>query len=106
MIELFKMGGVLFMSLITLALFAVIVFNIIGALKKSEVLKGKAQSAGNLALALGALGTAIGWFSAASVLEVTEVAPNIIAGGIKVSLISLMYGLLVYCISKIVHLLL
>jgi len=106
MIELFKMGGILFMYLITLAFFLVMCFAILGTLKKSERLKSKVLTAGNLALGLGALGMAIGWFTAASVIEVKEVSTTIIAGGLKVSLITLMYGLIVYCISKIIHLLL
>lgn len=105
MIELFKMGGVLFMSLITLAFLLVMCFAVFGVIKKSESLKNKMLTAGNLALGLGALGTAIGWFTAASVFEVNEVSTAIIAGGLKVSLITLMYGLIVYCISKIIHLL-
>jgi len=59
---------------------------------------------GNLALALDALGITIEWFSVAKVMEVNEVSTSIIAGSLKVSLITLMYGLVVYCISKIVHL--
>ena len=105
MIELFEMGGTLFMTLITLALLAVIGFTIFGVLNGKPNLKDKMITAGNLALALGVLGTVIGWFGAAEVIEkATAVSSQLLGGGLKVSLITLMYGLAVYCFSRLIRL--
>jgi len=60
------------------------------------------KSIGTLGLVVGILGQLIGLFSAFSTIEAgMEISPAILAGGLKVSMITTLYGLLIY----IIHLL-
>ena len=92
MIDLFLQGGVLTMSILTLLLVAVV----ITSYKKSELTK----SLGLLAFIAGLLSAILGLYSAFNVIEqVGNVAPSILAGGIKIAFINLIYGLIIYMIS-------
>ena len=80
------------MSLLTLLLVAVV----ITSSKKSELTK----SLGLLACIVGLLSAILGLYSAFNVIEqVGNVAPSILAGGIKVAFTNLIYGLIIYMIS-------
>ena len=92
MIDLFFQGGVITMSLLTLLLVSVV----ITSFKKNELTK----SLGLLAFIVGLLSAILGLYSAFSVIEqVGNVAPTILSGGIKIALINLIYGLIIYVIS-------
>ena len=57
------------------------------------------KSIGTLGLVVGILGQLIGLYSAFSVMETTGgISPAILAGGLKVSLVTTLYGLLIYII--------
>ncbi len=106
MFELFSQGGPLFMSILTLILLALLAVFVMSIMKKGDEkqLNQSLQwlkSIGTLGLVVGILGQLIGLFSAFSVMETTQISPEILAGGLKVSLITTLYGLLIY----IVHLL-
>ena len=90
MIELFYMGGPLFMSLLPLELIALIYA---GFRMKSWV-----TEAGLLALATGILGQVIGLYQMFEGIEMMNgnVSPAMIAGGLKMSTITTLYGLLIY----------
>ncbi|MDG2342095.1 MAG: MotA/TolQ/ExbB proton channel family protein [Cytophagales bacterium] len=97
MIELFLQGGVLFMSIITI--FLVMVG--LSFYTHSDKLK----TYGSLALSSGVLGSFIGLYSAfMTIQEVGNVSPSVFAGGLRVALICTLYGLLVYVISRVLHL--
>jgi len=92
MIDLFLKGGVLTMSILTLLLVAVV----ITFFKKHELSK----FFGLLACIVGLLSAVLGLYSAFNVIEqMGNVAPSILAGGIKVAFTNLIYGLIIYMIS-------
>lgn len=98
MIDLFFEGGILFMSLLTLLLVGVIYT----ALKREKSLK----FFGILALTIGILGQLIGIFQMYEgiVSMGGEISQAMLAGGLRVSSITTIYGLLIYSISLIIRL--
>ena len=104
----FLEGGVLFMSLILICLLISIFFTLKSILKiktdkeaSKKTLKHISDS-GTLGLALGVMGAFIGLVSAFDVLEATGAAePSIIAGGLKVALLSPLFGLFTFSVSKL-----
>lgn len=109
----FLEGGVLFMSLILICLLISIFFTIKSILKiktdkeaSKKILKHISDS-GTLGLALGVMGAFLGLVSAFDVLEATGAAePSIIAGGLKVALLSPLFGLFTFSVSKLAILIL
>lgn len=98
MIDLFFEGGLLFMSLLTV-LFAAVVY---AALQQRKALK----LFGLLALSLGILGQLLGLFQMYEgiVSMGGEISQTMLAGGLRVSSITSIYGLLIYSISLVIHL--
>ena len=89
------MGGPLFMGMLTLIFIALIV---------AAVLKKGVKEIGLLALAIGFLGQLIGLMGAFEGIEAMGgVSQSMLAGGLKVSSITSIYGLLIYIISLIVQ---
>ena len=109
----FLEGGALFMSLILICLLISIFFTVKSVLKiktdkeaSKKTLKHISDS-GTLGLALGVMGAFIGLVSAFDVLEATGAAePSIIAGGLKVALLSPLFGLFTFSVSKLAILIL
>ncbi len=109
----FLEGGALFMSLILICLLISIFFTVKSVLKiktdkeaSNKTLKHISDS-GTLGLALGVMGAFIGLVSAFDVLEATGAAePSIIAGGLKVALLSPLFGLFTFSVSKLAILIL
>ena len=109
MMNLFYMGGTLFISILTLIFFANIALAIYLVMKigKSDftpeqisIKLGYLKSVGLFALIFGVLGQFIGIFSAfGSIEQAGGVAPALLASGLKVSMITTMYGLIIYIIS-------
>jgi len=98
MIDLFYQGGPLFMSILTIIL--------LGILVSSWKFPKWTKELGILALAIGVLGQIIGLYSAFKGIEqMGEVSQTIMVGGLKVSSITTMYGLLIYIISVLLRLL-
>ena len=93
MFELFKSGGLLFMSILTVILITLIYCSFKN--KKNVNLIGK------LGLVVGVLGHLLGLFSMFDALEGfnNNVSTSLISSGVKVSMICLIYGLLIYVIS-------
>lgn len=102
MIELFKMGGPLFMSILSLELIAVIYVTVkyqMQSEKKSQDLD-LVKSIGLFALVTGVFGQMIGLFNAFQYIEASgAVTPAIMASGLKVSMITTLYGALIFLIS-------
>lgn len=91
----FYMGGPLFMGMLTLIFIALIV---------AAVLKKGVKEIGLLALAMGFLGQLIGLMGAFEGIEAMGgVSQSMLAGGLKVSSITSIYGLFIYIISLIVQ---
>jgi hypothetical protein len=95
MLDYFYMGGPLFMGMLTLIFIALVV---------AAVLKKDVKEIGLLALALGILGQLIGLMGAFEGIETMGgVSQSILVGGLKVSSITSIYGLLIYIVSLIVQ---
>ena len=96
MLELFNSGGPLFMSILTVILILLVYC--------SFKHKQKLNIIGRLGLVVGVLGHLLGLYSMFEALESLEsgVSPTLIASGIKVSMICLIYGLLIYIISLLI----
>ncbi len=109
----FMEGGALFMSLVLICLLISIYFTVKSLLNiktnveiSKKMLKHISDS-GTLGLALGVMGAFIGLITAFDVLEATgEAAPSIIAGGLKVALLSPLFGLFTFSVSKLAILIL
>ena len=109
----FLEGGALFMSLILICLLMSIFFTVKSILKiktdkevSKKILKHISDS-GTLGLALGVMGAFLGLISAFDVLEASGGAePAIIAGGLKVALLSPLFGLITFSVSKLAILIL
>ena len=109
----FMEGGALFMSLVLICLLISIYFtvksllNIKTDIEISKKMLKHISDSGTLGLALGVMGAFIGLIAAFDVLEATgEAAPSIIAGGLKVALLSPLFGLFTFSVSKLAILIL
>ena len=104
----FLEGGALFMSLILICLLLSIYFMVKSFLtlnKDKETSKRMLKhigDSGTLGLALGVLGAFIGLITAFDVIEATGgAAPSIIAGGLKVAILSPIFGLFTFSFAKL-----
>ena len=110
MFNLFYQGGPLFMGILTILLFIVIVLSVYFlyliirkeyksldlTLKKLKFIK----TTGIYALVTGILGQLIGLYSAFTQIEAArEISPVILAGGLKISMITTIYGMIIFLIS-------
>ena len=109
----FLEGGALFMSLVLVCLLLSIYFlvkslvNIKTNIEISKKMLKHISDSGTLGLALGVTGAFIGLITAFDVLEATgEANPSIIAGGLKVALLSPLFGLFTFSVSKLAILIL
>jgi hypothetical protein len=111
MLDLYFKGGVLFMTLLTAILVVMLVLSImlvqsifIGKIQNSyKILKQikLIRSLGTLALMMGLLGQLVGLFSAFSAIKIgqVEATPSLFFEGFKVSMISSIYGILIFGLS-------
>ncbi|MEO9871114.1 MotA/TolQ/ExbB proton channel family protein [Ekhidna sp.] len=107
MIELFQMGGILFMSILTIEFVFVMFFAFQSFLSKENTKLETIKSIGLLSAITGVLGQLIGLFSAfEAIQEMGSVTPAMLAGGFKVSMITTMYGLIIYLVSLIIYIVL
>lgn len=115
MFELFYMGGTLFMGTLTLIFLIVLILAIRTWMKFSsgdwDISTTRrnlsyVKSTGILALVVGVLGQLIGLYSAfIAIEEMKEIPPAMLAGGLKVSMITTLYGTLIFIISLLIWLL-
>jgi len=97
MLDLFYEGGTLFMAILTILLLGVIVC----FFKFPDWVK----DLGILALSFGILGQIIGLYGAFKGIEqLGQVSQEMMAGGLKLSSITTMYGLLIYILSIVLRL--
>ena len=107
MIELFQMGGVLYMSILSILLLGVVIASVRSWTKKDTNKKDEdlVRSIGLLACITGIFGQLTGLFQAFGIIEeVGAISPALLVGGIKVSMITTIYGLLIYMISLVLTL--
>ncbi|MBL6447514.1 MotA/TolQ/ExbB proton channel family protein [Fulvivirga sp. 29W222] len=110
MTKLFFEGGPAFMGILTLVLLVIFTLAVANAI---YLLSGKSydplimksrlgyiKSTGLFGLIIGILGQLIGLYQAFSAIQqMGEVSPAMLAGGLKVSMISSMYGFLIFIIA-------
>tara|TARA_B110000014_G_C19883245_1_gene457112 strand:- start:87 stop:500 length:414 start_codon:yes stop_codon:yes gene_type:complete len=109
----FMEGGALFMSLILICLLISIYFIVKSLLNiktnvdiSKKMLKHISDSA-VLGLALGVFSAFLGLIAAFDVLEASgQAEPSVIAGGLKVALLSPLFGLFTFSVSKLAILIL
>jgi flagellar motor component MotA len=112
--ELYIAGGAVFMHAVSIPFIAnlvLIIITILQIVQKKNVnqkLIEIGKQLGGLALALGVFGTVIGLFQAFDALENSkDVIPfQVIMGGLKVAIITVLYGLIAYSISLVAYILL
>ena len=109
----FMEGGALFMSLILICLLISIYFivksilNIKTNIEISKKMLKHISDSGTLGLALGVMGAFLGLITAFDALEASGAAePSIVAGGLKVALLSPLFGLFTFSVSKLAILIL
>jgi biopolymer transport protein ExbB/TolQ len=96
MFKLFVEGGAGWMSILTLELIALL----LAAWKAPAWVK----EIGLLALMTGILGTLLGMMSAAASIQMAgDVSTGLLWGGIKVALITTMYGMFIYLASLVIR---
>jgi hypothetical protein len=117
MLELFIEGGVLFMSILTLVALVMLSVAVVNGVAifsggvdnvaNSRHRLGYIKSVGLFALVTGLLGQLIGLYSAFQYIEAAgSVSPAMLAGGLKVSSITSLYGMLIFVISYLLWFLL
>lgn len=111
MLKLFDEGGAPFMGLLTILLLLIIIQTVRTRLKFSNgavdfdqgtKMAGYVRSLGILAFVLGVLAQLIGLYSAFGFIqEVGQISQVMLISGIKVSMITTIYGLIILVISMI-----
>lgn len=108
LINRFMEGGALFMSLILICLLISIyfIFKSVLNIKTNRDVSIKMlkhiSDAGLLALTLGVLGAFLGLISAFDAIEASgQAEPSILAGGIKVALLSPLFGLFTLAVARL-----
>lgn len=110
--DLFYTGGPLFMSILSAIFVNMIVwfiYHFVQLYGSKQLGKEKAlrnmnygRSIGLFALVTGILGQLIGFYDAFSAIEHTgDISPALVFGGIKVSLITTLYGIFIFLLSII-----
>lgn len=112
MIDLFYAGDPLFMGMLTLILFANLVISTMHflAIQKEELSSEEIRvklktikSVGLFGLMMGILTQLMGLHGMfLAIEEIGEVSPALLAGGLKVSLISTEYGVVIFLISYLI----
>jgi len=112
--SLYYQGGSLFMGILTILLMILsvwMIYHLIIFLKSKNANTDKAlryisygRSIGLLTLITGILGQLVGLRAAFDVLETSNVSPQALAGGIKVSMIPTLYGIIIYIFSLLLWL--
>ncbi|WP_082305051.1 MotA/TolQ/ExbB proton channel family protein [Persicobacter sp. CCB-QB2] len=105
--QFFYEGGWLFMSMVTIAALAMLVFFGIALGKRTDPKRAQfyltiTNDLGLLALMIGLLGQIIGLYQAMEyIAEMGEVSMQLLAGGIKVSSHTTLYGFFWFIITKL-----
>jgi len=110
MFDLFYQGGPLFMGILTILLFIVVLLSVYFlyliirkeyksldlTIKKLNFIK----TTGIYALVTGILGQLIGLYSAFTQIEAArDISPAILVGGLRISMITTIYGMIIFLIS-------
>lgn len=113
MTDLFYMGGPLYMGILTLLLLIILAMSVYRAIQiagnevKHETTfryyLNHIKSVGLFALVLGILAQLMGLYQAFSVIEQAgDISPALLAGGLKVSMITTIYGMTIFVLSYLI----
>jgi hypothetical protein len=113
--ELFYMGGPLFMGILTgelILLIAWAAYHSMPVILKKDFDSAKSKShlkhiktIGTFALVTGILAQLIGFYEAFDAIETAgDISPSLLMGGLKVSLITTLYGFFIYLFSLLIWL--
>lgn len=108
----FFMGGPLFISILTIVMVVMAVWTLYHfisgyksvQLSRETILRrlGYGKSIGLFAMIIGILGQLIGLYDAFAAIEkMGDISPSMVYGGIKVSMITTLYGIFIYLASLI-----
>jgi biopolymer transport protein ExbB/TolQ len=112
--DLHIVGGLYFtfpLFLLLAANFSILLYLFIAQIQKKQFntkwLEAVKQI-GGLAAVWGVLGTIIGLFNAFEALEAMKemIAPQMLMGGLKVAVITAIYGLFIFCLSMLAYIIL
>ncbi len=113
--EFHWMGGVIFMSVLSLALTTIIATTVLNIIRLSkdnykpekQILTIKdIKAIGVFAIVWGIFGQSIGLFSALQAIEAAgDISPAMIYGGLKVSMITTLYGTFIFLFSWLITIL-
>jgi biopolymer transport protein ExbB/TolQ len=102
-IEILVEGGILFMGTLTIFLIAVVITSILAFTSKSDKWLKRTQELALFAFVFGIFGQVIGLFGAFQGIErMGEVSQEILAGGLKVSSYTTIYGFIIFLLAKAV----
>jgi len=112
--ELYSWGGAPFMHPLTLFLIAnscIVIYVVVLLIQKKQIRLAFMESIkqiGVLAVAWGSFSSIFGFFQAFEALEeIKEVLPfQVIMGGMKVALLGVLFGLIVFCLSMLAYIIL
>lgn len=112
MIDLFIEGGIVFMGLLTLVLLAVLIIGVRQFLliNNGNVSTDQALVSIDLIRKVGLFGMVLGIFAQLrglyqmfdAVQEINNVSPALLAGGLKVSMITTEYGVIIFLIAYLI----
>lgn len=112
--EFHWMGGALFMSVLSLVLTTVIATTVLNIMRltkdkynpEKQILTIKdIKAMGIFAIVWGIFGQSIGLFSALQAIEAaSDISPAMIFGGLKVSMITTLYGSFIFLFSWLIYL--
>lgn len=109
MLDLFYMGGPLFMGVLTIILIAVVatavyIFLQTGGDRSKSPSPTLVREIGIFALVFGFFGQFLGLYQAFIAIEQVEtVSPALLAGGLKVSSITTLYGMIIFVIAWLLY---
>ena len=112
MLDLFNMGGP-FMGILTIIFLIILATSVYRGVQisKGDIVHETIfryqlaciKSIGVFALVVGILGQLLGLYDAFSVIEqMGDVTPALLAGGLKVSMITTLYGILIFLVSYLI----
>lgn len=117
MLDLIYQAGPIFMGILTLLILALLIVSLV---RGRSVLQhptdrtiesllhelSPIKAIGTLALVTGVLGQLLGLYSGFQMMESVQggISPSILAGGLKVSIITPIYGLIIFIIARMIHL--
>jgi biopolymer transport protein ExbB/TolQ len=106
MLKYYFEGGPLFMGMLSILFLVILVLTVLAFISKDESKQASwmnyIKSLGLLAFVLGMLGQFIGLFGAFKAIESgMDISPELLAGGLRVSSITSIYGMIIFVIAYI-----